>query len=194
MALAWNAGWVNALRGSNPLSSAREVPDQLSGRGLFLCPHNCRITRTHTFTSAYCRHMPSSKLHRLGAFGAGLALSALIDVAVKRSVTRHRTTAYAAGLSTAAIVYPAARAGRRTEPDIAAREWAAVAASAAFLGSALALPPTTARFVVAAGWAAHPLFDILHERGTTSRLPDCYPAMCAGYDVGVAALLATCPK
>ncbi|MCJ0904471.1 hypothetical protein [Rhodococcus sp. ARC_M6] len=138
--------------------------------------------------------MPSSKLHRLGAFGAGLALSALIDVAVKRSVTRHRTTAYAAGLSTAAIVYPAARAGRRTEPDIAAREWAAVAASAAFLGSALALPPTTARFVVAAGWAAHPLFDILHERGTTSRLPDCYPAMCAGYDVGVAALLATCPK
>ena len=35
MALAWNAGWVNALRGSNPLSSAREVPDQTSGRGLF---------------------------------------------------------------------------------------------------------------------------------------------------------------
>jgi hypothetical protein len=26
MALAWNAGWVNALRGSNPLSSAREAP------------------------------------------------------------------------------------------------------------------------------------------------------------------------
>ncbi len=26
MALAWNAGWVNALRGSNPLSSATEVP------------------------------------------------------------------------------------------------------------------------------------------------------------------------
>lgn len=24
MALAWNAGWVNALRGSNPLSSATE--------------------------------------------------------------------------------------------------------------------------------------------------------------------------
>ena len=24
MALAWNAGWVNALRGSNPLSSAAE--------------------------------------------------------------------------------------------------------------------------------------------------------------------------
>lgn len=26
MALAWNAGWVNALRGSNPLSSAKEAP------------------------------------------------------------------------------------------------------------------------------------------------------------------------
>ena len=26
MALAWNAGWVNALRGSNPLSSAKGKP------------------------------------------------------------------------------------------------------------------------------------------------------------------------
>lgn len=28
MALAWKAGWVNALAGSNPASSAMRTPDQ----------------------------------------------------------------------------------------------------------------------------------------------------------------------
>ena len=36
MALAWNAGWVNALRGSNPLSSAREAPVTCHGGFLLL--------------------------------------------------------------------------------------------------------------------------------------------------------------
>ena len=37
MALAWNAGWVNALRGSNPLSSAerRRLPPGITGVGAF---------------------------------------------------------------------------------------------------------------------------------------------------------------
>ena len=36
MALAWKAGWVNALRGSNPLSSARRwvIPRFLGKRGI----------------------------------------------------------------------------------------------------------------------------------------------------------------
>lgn len=50
MALAWNAGWVNALRGSNPLSSAREAPVTCHGGFLlfearwFTCPL-CRPVR-----------------------------------------------------------------------------------------------------------------------------------------------------
>ncbi|WP_244993218.1 hypothetical protein [Rhodococcus qingshengii] len=62
-----------------------------------------------------------------------------------------------------------------------------------FVG-ALVLPPGTARRLVAASWAVHPIFDLLHERGPESRLPDWYPAICAGYDLGAAGHLAAEPR
>ena len=46
MALAWNAGWVNALRGSNPLSSAKEAP--VTRHGGFLLFENRLFTGSLT--------------------------------------------------------------------------------------------------------------------------------------------------
>ena len=191
MALAWNAGWVNALRGSNPLSSAREVPDQ-SWSGTFSLPRSIAEQR-------YCRRMPPSTTGRVIAAGTGLILSALVDAPVKKWMSHCRTTAYAAGLVIAAAVYPVARQGqarqgRMADVSIPTREWSAVAATFVVFVGALVLPPGTARRLVAASWAVHPIFDLLHERGPESRLPDWYPAICAGYDLGAAGLLAAEPR
>ena len=51
------------------------------------------------------------------------------------------------------------------------------------------LPPTGTR-IAAAGWASHALFDLAHRHSEGSRLPDWYPAVCAGYDLVVASHLA----
>jgi hypothetical protein len=45
--------------------------------------------------------------------------------------------------------------------------------------------------MAAAGWAAHAVFDLLHDRGPDSYIPSWYPALCAGYDISLAALLIT---
>lgn len=49
-----------------------------------------------------------------------------------------------------------------------------------------ALRRDRARQVAAWGWLAHAAFDLVHEPGDGSLLPDWYPAVCAGFDVGVA--------
>jgi hypothetical protein len=43
--------------------------------------------------------------------------------------------------------------------------------------------------LTAAAWVGHAVFDRVHERGEASLLPDWYPALCAGYDLGMAAML-----
>lgn len=99
--------------------------------------------------------------------------------------------AYAAGLVGAAVVYPLARLGRRADSAVLTREWTAVLAATAVLVSAINLPKEWAARLTAGGWLAHAVFDHAHERGASSRLPSWYPALCAGYDVGVAVLLST---
>jgi hypothetical protein len=47
------------------------------------------------------------------------------------------------------------------------------------------------RRAAAAGWLAHAGFDLLHDRGSGSLLPDWYPAACAGYDAAYAAAVLT---
>lgn len=55
MALAWNAGWVNALRGSNPLSSATEVPVSQSLRTGTSSIHRLRVpSRSVVASSTGC--------------------------------------------------------------------------------------------------------------------------------------------
>ncbi|WP_462375148.1 hypothetical protein [Rhodococcus erythropolis] len=84
--------------------------------------------------------------------------------------------------------------GRTIDVSIPTREWSAVAATFVDFVGALVLPPSTARRLVAASSAVHPIFDLLHELGPESRLPDWYPAICAGYDLGVAGHLAVEPR
>jgi hypothetical protein len=43
--------------------------------------------------------------------------------------------------------------------------------------------------LTAAAWVGHAVFDRVHERGEASSLPRWYPALCAGYDLGMAAML-----
>ena len=143
--------------------------------------------------------MRPSTTGRLIAGGTGLALSAFVDAPLKKWMPRNRTSSYAARLVVAAAVYPVARQGqvrqgRLVDVSIPIREWSAVSATFVVFVGALVLPPSTARRLVAASWAVHPIFDLLHEFGPESRLPDWYPAICAGYDLGVAGLLAAEPR
>jgi hypothetical protein len=88
------------------------------------------------------------------------------------------------------VIYPAARGGRGATRAVAARERLAVVATAGVAAAAVTRSDrTAARRMVAAGWASHALFDAVHDRGPTSRLPGWYPAVCAGYDLALASLL-----
>lgn len=115
----------------------------------------------------------------LGAVAAGR----LTAVAVGRSLPRTRTQALVLALVPVALVYPAARTSARDRSAVV-REVAGVVAMAGV--AVLALRDGDGRRVTAAGWLAHAAFDLLHEKGADSRLPDWYPGVCAGFDAGVA--------
>jgi hypothetical protein len=122
------------------------------------------------------------------SLGIGAALAGLSDLAVTRFAAQRRVPLFAVGLVAAAAVYPLFRSSRpRSAPVV--RELAALLAFGA-LGTAVVRGRTSnAARVVAAGWAAHALFDLVHDGGQHSRIPGWYPAFCAGYDLGVAAIL-----
>jgi hypothetical protein len=126
---------------------------------------------------------------RLAAIGAGVVLSVVADEVSKRAVPGHRGPVAAAALIGAALVYPLARVGRSADRAVAVREWSAVGAAGALCLGAAVLPERHSRLLAAGGWLAHPGFDFLHERGQASRLSDSYPWLCAGFDLGIAALL-----
>jgi hypothetical protein len=120
------------------------------------------------------------------AVGAASGLAA--ENAARRWLPNKRTNLGAAGLVTAAAVYPATRKGARISLA-SAREVAAVAAATGLVSRAHQRGDLTARTLIAAGWAAHALFDARHELGPGGRLPRWYPALCAGYDLAFAAAL-----
>jgi hypothetical protein len=123
------------------------------------------------------------------ALVAGAAFAVGTDVLARRASPQQLTPA-AVGLVGAAVVYPAARAGRPASRAVAARENIAVVSTAAVAAAAATRRDrTAARRLVAAGWASHALFDAVHDRGPSSRLPGWYPAVCAGYDLALAGLL-----
>lgn len=119
-----------------------------------------------------------------GTLGAAAAVAT--DVATSRVAPSRRTEAAGLGLLGAAAIYPLAR--RRAFGD--AREKATFAAVAALLAAAAAQPGMR-RHLVAGGWLAHAGFDALFTPHRDSRIPGWYPAMCAGYDVALAARLVT---
>ena len=112
------------------------------------------------------------------------------DVATEKWAQRHRAMALAGGLVAAAAIYPLARRERSMGAPLG-REIAGLVASGAILSAATRATPTQARNVVAAGWAAHAAFDMVHDSGSDSLIPSWYPAMCAGYDLAVAGRLVT---
>jgi hypothetical protein len=122
-----------------------------------------------------------------GAAGAAAAAGTL--AAIGPLDERPRGLTAAAGLVVAAAIYPAART--RWAPDAAAaRELAAVAGYGALAVAAARRSSRSLRLAMAAGWASHAAFDAVHHAGDGSRIPGWYPAMCAGYDLVLAAGLA----
>ena len=114
-----------------------------------------------------------------GALGAAAAVG--VDAVTQRIVPRQRTTSAALGLVGAALIYPVARRGRFGD-----------GAEKIMLGLATATSLTAhpdRRRLVAAGWLAHAFFDAQFAPNSNSRIPVWYPAMCAGYDVALAARL-----
>lgn len=119
---------------------------------------------------------------------AGAALAAGTDLVARRSSPSLLPSA--AGLVGAAAIYPMARARRTATRGVVARERLALGATVGVgVAAAARSNSATGRRIVAAGWAGHALFDAVHDRGSSSRLPAWYPAVCAGYDVALAGLL-----
>lgn len=91
----------------------------------------------------------------------------------------------ALGLVGVSVVYPFARHGLTVND----RGHLAFGAAAVAM-TAVANESIPARRVVAGGWAAHSLIDLVVGSGGNSRLPGWYPASCAAFDVAYAARLA----
>lgn len=123
---------------------------------------------------------------------AAIAVGALSGLAVENSARtlfpQARTGLGSLGLVTAAAIYPAARSGSRTGAA-SARELAAVATALGLTLAARRRGGLLARALIAAGWVAHAAFDAQHDAGPEGRLPDWYPALCAGYDLAFAGAL-----
>ena len=94
----------------------------------------------------------------------------------------------AVGLPGAAAVYPLARSNRDASAHVV-REGLALIGFAALTAVAARNEASLGARLLAAGWVGHAVFDLVHDGGPHSRIPPWYPALCAGYDVGVAARL-----
>ena len=118
----------------------------------------------------------------------GLAAALTADVAASRRAPQHRFAMQAAGLPVAAVVYPVARSKRDVSAHVV-REAVALIGFGALTALAARDDAVRGARLLAAGWVGHAVFDLLHDGGPHSRIPDWYPGLCAGYDVGVAARL-----
>lgn len=115
----------------------------------------------------------------LGGVGGGR----LTAITMRAVMPASRSRVLAFSLVPVALVYPLARTAVRDKQAVL-REIGGVAAMAA--ATALAARSDRATRVTAWGWLAHAAFDLVHDPGRDSRLPGWYPALCAGFDAGVA--------
>jgi len=123
--------------------------------------------------------MKTSSLAVVGGVGFGR----LTAIALRAVAPGSRSRVLSSSLVPVALVYPLARTAVRDRPAVL-REVGGVAAMAAV--TALGTRSDRATRVIAWGWLAHAAFDVVHDPGRDSRLPDWYPALCAGFDAGVA--------
>ena len=137
--------------------------------------------------------VPSCKTRSGWALMAGAALGVTTDRFLVIKSDRRRVPASAAILLAAAAIYPLSDRIRGRDAGVFTREASAITAAVGLMLIVQRLPDRPARAVTAAGWLLHAAFDQVHERGTRSRLPNWYPALCAGYDVAMAAMLSRAP-
>lgn len=105
---------------------------------------------------------------------------------------RRHVVSLGLGLAGAAAVYPLARTGV-TDRGAFAGELLALASYGAVGVLAARRADSDGRLIAGTGWLLHAAFDLVQGHGQDSRLPRWYPALCAGYDIAVAGLLATRP-
>ncbi|RNL77433.1 hypothetical protein [Nocardioides marmorisolisilvae] len=122
------------------------------------------------------------------ALVGGAALGWASAETVRRLGGRGSVVGAGAALVTAAVIYPAARRDRSLSPALAV-EGAVVAATTGLAIAAATTDVPQGRRWLAAGWAAHALFDFGQGPSADSRLPDWYAPLCAGFDVAYAARL-----
>lgn len=124
----------------------------------------------------------------LPALGGGALLGWASAGAVRRLGGRKTVVGAGAALVTAAVIYPAARRDHGWSPAHAV-EGAVVVATTGLAIQAARGDVRRARRLLAAGWAAHALFDAGLGPSEDSRLPGWYAPVCAGFDVAYAARL-----
>lgn len=121
------------------------------------------------------------------AVGVGAVAGLVVGASFRRGFRPGATNSAGIGLIVAAAIYPASRRSSRTGGLTA--EAAALAAAAGVTGLAATRESAAARRLLAGGWVAHTLYDVLQGPSPDSRLPRWYPALCVGFDVALAAQL-----
>lgn len=129
----------------------------------------------------------------LAAATIGATLAVVTDSAARRAGSPQRhVVSLSLGLAGAAAVYPLARTGC-TDRGAVARELLALGSYGAVSPLAIRRAETDGRLIAGAGWLLHAAFDAIHGHSEDARLPRWYPALCAGFDVVIAGLLAARP-
>lgn len=123
------------------------------------------------------------------ALVGGAVLGWVAAEAARRLGGRRRVVTAGAALVTAAVIYPAARRDHGLSGAHAV-EGAVVVATTGLALAAAGRDQVAGRRLLAAGWAAHALFDFGQGPSEDSRLPGWYAPLCAGFDVAHAARLA----
>jgi len=129
------------------------------------------------------------RLGGIAAVAVGAVFGALTDAAIRSRWPNSQVPVSAAILVAAAAIYPLGRRGRAGPPGGPRREWVALGMTAGVFVAARNLSDQISVPLTAAGWVGHAVFDRVHDRGEASLLPGWYPAACAGYDLGMAAML-----
>jgi hypothetical protein len=125
----------------------------------------------------------------VAAVAVGAVFGVLTDAAIRARWPSSQVPMSAAILVAAAAIYPLARLGRTGPPEGSRREWVALGTAVGVFVVGRSSSDRVSFPLTAVAWVGHAVFDRVHERGEASLLPGWYPALCAGYDLGMAAML-----